>query len=111
MMVIDVGELTDRADEPGSGANDSVRKNAYAPSARTRQSSTPSDSRNWRAVIPSVDAHRTAATGALATSPMICASSVGRDHIGQWLVGRSTQVAFRSSGMPARNDITGSCFA
>jgi hypothetical protein len=32
---------------------------------------------------------------------MPLASSVGRDHIGQWLVGRSIQVTFRSSGMPA----------
>ena len=35
---------------------------------------------------------------------MIAASSGGRDHIGQWLVGRSIQVALRSSGMPASND-------
>ena len=32
---------------------------------------------------------------------MISASSFGFDHIGQWLVGRSIQVALRSSGMPA----------
>ena len=38
---------------------------------------------------------------ALATSPMITASSFGRDHIGQWLVGRSTQVTSRSSARPA----------
>ncbi len=36
-----------------------------------------------------------------ATSPMISASSCGRDHIGQWLVGRSIQVTLRSSGRPA----------
>ena len=35
---------------------------------------------------------------ARATSPMIRASSSGRDHIGQWLVGRSTQARLRSSG-------------
>src|SRR5207249_8207442 len=35
-----------------------------------------------------------------ATSPMITASSVGRDHIGQWLVGRSTYVTLRSSFRP-----------
>src|SRR5438477_781370 len=35
-----------------------------------------------------------------ATSPMITASSVGRDHIGQWLVGRSTYVTLRSSFSP-----------
>jgi hypothetical protein len=38
---------------------------------------------------------------AFATSPMIAASSWGRDHIGQWLVGRSTHVTSRSSGTPA----------
>ena len=31
---------------------------------------------------------------------MIAASSRGRDHIGQWLVGRSTQVRLRSSARP-----------
>ena len=31
---------------------------------------------------------------------MITASSWGRDHIGQWLVGRSTQVTLRSSARP-----------
>ena len=35
-----------------------------------------------------------------ATSPMTAASSCGRDHIGQWLVGRSTQVRLRSSANP-----------
>ena len=39
----------------------------------------------------------------LATSPMISASSCGRDHMGQWLVGRSTQVTSRSSPRPAMN--------
>jgi hypothetical protein len=47
----------------------------------------------------------------LATLPMILAISSGFDHIGQWLVGRSTQVAFRSSRMPASHDITGSSAA
>ena len=37
-----------------------------------------------------------------ATSPMIAASSCGRDHIGQWLVGRSTQVTLRSSASRRR---------
>ena len=37
-----------------------------------------------------------------ATSPMIAASSCGRDHIGQWLVGRSIQVTSRSSVEAAR---------
>ena len=32
----------------------------------------------------------------------ITASSCGRDHIGQWLVGRSTYVTSRSSVRPAR---------
>jgi len=31
------------------------------------------------------------------------ASSCGRDHIGQWLVGRSTQLTSRSSARPATN--------
>src|SRR4029453_2948040 len=35
-----------------------------------------------------------------ATSSMIAASSCGRDHIGQWLVGRSTHVTLRSSANP-----------
>jgi hypothetical protein len=35
-----------------------------------------------------------------AMSPMMAASSCGRDHIGQWLVGRSTQVTSRSSARP-----------
>ena len=54
-------------------------------------------------------AHRATAAGAcfFATSPMISASSFGFDHIGQWLVGRSIQVVFRSSGMPARNAHSG----
>lgn len=38
---------------------------------------------------------------------MIAAVSAGRDHIGQWLVGRSIQVTLRSSGMPARNAQSG----
>jgi hypothetical protein len=38
---------------------------------------------------------------AFAKSPMISASSRGRDHIGQWLVGRSTQVTLRTSFRPA----------
>lgn len=38
---------------------------------------------------------------ASATSPMTRASSRGRDHIGQWLVGRSIQVTLRSSATPA----------
>ena len=42
---------------------------------------------------------------------MIAASSVGRDHIGQWLVGRSIQVMSWSSGIPARNDHSGCSFA
>ena len=33
---------------------------------------------------------RQSAAAPRATSPMIAASSCGRDHIGQWLVGRST---------------------
>ena len=36
-------------------------------------------------------------------SPMIAASSRGRDHIGQWLVGRSIQVTSRNSARPRRN--------
>src|SRR3954469_25115729 len=44
---------------------------------------------------------------ALATSPMIAASSLGRDHIGQWLVGRSIHVVLRSSGIPARKAQSG----
>src|SRR5918999_2403574 len=48
---------------------------------------------------------------ALATSPIIRASSRGRDHIGQWLVGRSTQLRLRSSGIPARKDHSGCSFA
>ena len=48
---------------------------------------------------------------ALAISPMIAAISRGRDHIGQWLVGRSTHVTLRSSGMPARNAHSGCSFA
>ena len=47
----------------------------------------------------------------VATSPMILARSSGRDHIGQWLVGRSIQVMLRSSGMPARNAMSGFPFA
>jgi hypothetical protein len=43
---------------------------------------------------------RQAPAAPLATSPMIAASSCGRDHIGQWLVGRSTQVTSRSSAKP-----------
>ena len=37
----------------------------------------------------------------VAIRPMISASSAGRDHIGQWLVGRSIQVRSRSSSRPA----------
>ena len=43
----------------------------------------------------------------VATSPMIRAVSAGRDHIGQWLVGRSIQVTLRSSPSPARNAQSG----
>ena len=39
-----------------------------------------------------------------ATSPMIPAVSCGRDHMGQWLVGRSIHVMLRSSGRPARKE-------
>jgi hypothetical protein len=46
-------------------------------------------------------APRQAPGAPFATSPMIAASSCGRDHIGQWLVGRSTQVTLRSSVSPA----------
>jgi len=42
-----------------------------------------------------------------ATSATIAASSAGFDHIGQWLVGRSTHDRSSSSGMPARNDHSG----
>ena len=38
---------------------------------------------------------------------MISAISLGFDHIGQWLVGRSIQVAFRSSRMPASHVASG----
>ena len=41
---------------------------------------------------------------AVATSPMRAASSVGRDHIGQWLVGRSIHVMSRRSLTPASHD-------
>ena len=47
----------------------------------------------------------------VATSPMIAASSAGRDHIGQWLVGRSIQVTSWSSGSPARNAQSGCSLA
>ena len=111
VMVIDVGELTDRADQPGSGAE---RLRAEERVRAIGQDAPVLDAVGL-AELARGDPVRTLnelrATGAFATSPMICASSVGRDHIGQWLVGRSTQVAFRSSGMPARNDATGSSFA
>lgn len=35
-----------------------------------------------------------------ATSPITAATSFGRDHMGQWLVGRSTYVTSRSSASP-----------
>ena len=57
------------------------------------------------------EARHPAAPAVVATSPMIFASSAGFDHIGQWLVGRSTQLTFRSSGMPARNAQSGCSFA
>ena len=47
----------------------------------------------------------------VATSPMIRAMSAGFDHIGQWLVGRSTQVTLRSSPSPARNAQSGCSLA
>ena len=55
-------------------------------------------------VLPSVSGHQRVSDvrPAAAMPEMIAASSAGRDHIGQWLVGRSTQVGLRSSGMPAR---------
>ena len=47
----------------------------------------------------------------VAIAPMNSAISAGRDHIGQWLVGRSIQVRSWSSGMPARNAHSGCSFA
>ena len=47
----------------------------------------------------------------VATSPMMAASSVGFDHIGQWLVGRSTQVMSWRSAIPPRNAQSGFSFA
>ena len=38
---------------------------------------------------------------------MISASSVGRDHIGQWLVGSSTHVMFRTSCEPQDEVVAG----
>ena len=57
------------------------------------------------------DAPACAVPAFVATSPMIAATSAGRDHIGQWLVGRSIQVMSWSSGIPARNDHSGCSFA
>src|SRR4029450_1383169 len=47
-----------------------------------------------RTVPQSADASR-------ATSPMTAASSFGRDHMGQWLVGRSAEVTVRHLGRAA----------
>lgn len=72
-----------------------------------RQAVSPTSKRPRRSDHRS--AHPARGTCASATSAMIAASSRGRDHMGQWLVGRSIQVTLRSSGTPARNDHSG-CF-
>ena len=66
----------------------------------TSATSTPTSAP--RGLSPRLSECRIAQPGAAvrATSPRSAASSCGRDHIGQWLVGRSTQVRSRSSAKP-----------
>jgi hypothetical protein len=53
-MVVDARELADGLTSLAPAASDPVRKYAQAPSLSTRQSSTPSDSWNWRGLMWSV---------------------------------------------------------